>query len=109
MDFRLSPGWRRLRGSLGAVYAIALLWINWHVCQALPPGPQGFTNSMHGFWIALAQGAKGSWLHPSWWPYWDGGMPFEFTYAPLAPASIAAISAMLHVSPFAAFQSLTKL
>jgi hypothetical protein len=49
---------------------------------------------MQGSWIALAKWASGGWFHATWWPYWDGGNPFEFTYAPLVPALTAAWSAV---------------
>lgn len=52
----------------------------------------GKTNSMHGFWIAIAKLADSHWWQPSWWPYWYGGMPFEYTYAPLVPALTAFIA-----------------
>ena len=64
-------------------------------------------NSMHGFWAAIAQWADGSWLHPTWWPFWDGGIPFEFTYSPLVPALTGVTSAALHISDVFAVQYVT--
>ncbi len=52
----------------------------------------GKTNSMQGFWIAIARLAGEHWWKPSWWPYWSGGMPFENTYAPLVPGLMALIA-----------------
>ena len=72
------------------VYAVVLLWINAYICRDLFRNPTAYMNSMHGFWIALAKHAGDSWFRSNWWPYWDGGMPFEFTYAPLIPGLIAA-------------------
>ena len=64
-------------------------------------------NSMHGFWIALAKLGGDSWFHPSWWPYWDAGIPFEFTYAPLIPGLTALWSWWGGISHALAFQRLT--
>src|SRR5262245_38331588 len=49
-------------------------------------------NSMHGFWMSLARLADGHWFKPTWWPYWDCGMPFEYTYPPLVPGLTALLS-----------------
>jgi hypothetical protein len=62
---------------------------------------------MHGFWMAIAERAQGSWLHPTWWPFWDGGIPFEFTYAPLLPALMASLKLALGVPLDRAFQIIT--
>ncbi|MGH9722716.1 MAG: hypothetical protein ACRD8O_21105, partial [Bryobacteraceae bacterium] len=32
--------------------------------------------------------APADWFKPAWWPYWFGGMPLEFTYAPGFPLAI---------------------
>ena len=66
-------------------------------------------NSMHGFWVSVAQRIGGSWFHPTWWPYWDEGIPFEFAYAPLVPALIAIWSAARGVSGLLAFQAVTAM
>lgn len=88
------------------VYAVVLLWINAYICRDLFRNPTAYMNSMHGFWIALAKHAGDSWFRSNWWPYWDGGMPFEFTYAPLIPGLIAAWTAVTGVSHILAFQSI---
>ncbi len=77
-----------------AACAAALLWINAYICRDLFSASTAYMNSMHGFWIALAKMGSGGWLHPTWWPYWDCGIPFEFTYAPLVPAMAAAWAAI---------------
>jgi hypothetical protein len=88
-------------------YAAVLLTLNFYICRNLLWTPLTFTNSMHGFWMAIAERAQGSWLHPSWWPFWDCGIPFEFTYAPLLPASMAGLSHVLGIAPDRAFQIIT--
>jgi len=50
-------------------------------------------NSMHGEWLAMARIAGLDWYAPRWWPYWGGGAPIEYAYAPLIPFSIAALAA----------------
>ena len=90
-----------------AFFALALLCVNAYVCRELFFVRMAYMNSMHGFWIAIAKRADGSWLHPAWWPYWDAGIPFEFTYAPLVPGLTAALSAVCAISPEMAFQWIT--
>ena len=68
------------------MYAIGLVWLNAYICRDLFfTEYTGHMNSMQGFWTAMARLATSQWWEPGWWPYWDGGMPFEFTYAPLVP------------------------
>ena len=88
-------------------FVLALIWINVYICRELFFVPTAFMNSMHGFWIAIAKIGDGSWFHPAWWPYWDAGIPFEFTYAPLVPALIAVLSRVFAISPQLAFQWVT--
>jgi hypothetical protein len=93
--------------ALAAFYSVAVIWINYYICRELFSTPAGSMPSMHGFWIALAERAQGSWFHPSWWPYWNCGMPFEFAYAPLIPALTAAWAAVRHVPYSFAFNAIT--
>ena len=90
-----------------AVYALVLLWINAYICRELFVNQTAKMNSMHGFWMALAKLADGSWFRATWWPYWDCGVPFEFTYAPLVPAMTAAWAAVRGVPHALAFNSIT--
>jgi hypothetical protein len=69
-----------------AAYALAIAWVNAYICRELFwVRDTGHMNSVHGFWEAIARLATHHWWKTSWWPYWDAGMPFEFTYAPLVP------------------------
>ena len=61
-------------------------------------------NSMHGFWIAMARLAGAHWYRPMWWPYWYGGGPFEFTYAPLVPGLTAGVARLSGLSAAHGFQ-----
>jgi hypothetical protein len=91
----------------GAAYVAILLWVNLYIARDFFSGHTAYMNSMHGFWIALAKRGAGSWLHPSWWPYWDCGIPFEAAYAPLVPALTAAWAAMFRTPFDMAFSSVT--
>jgi hypothetical protein len=88
------------------VYAMGLLWLNAYICRDLFfTEYTGHMNSMQGFWTAIARLATSHWWEPGWWPYWDAGMPFEFTYAPLIPGLTALFSHLGGVTPARALQS----
>ena len=56
---------------------------------------QEYTNrcdSIEPFFYALAAAIKVNPLHPVWWPSWNGGMPFRYTYQPLLHHIVAALS-----------------
>jgi hypothetical protein len=86
------------------VYTLILAWINVYICRDLFSVQSAPMNSMHGFWAALARHGGDSWFHSTWWPFWDSGIPSEFTYAPLIPALISAWSAVRGITPDLAFQ-----
>jgi hypothetical protein len=90
-----------------AAYIAILLWINLYVCRELFTSQMLVMNSMHGFWMAISRWAGSGWLQSNWWPYWDGGIPFEFTYAPLVPGLTSVISAAFHVTRGIAVQSIS--
>jgi hypothetical protein len=90
-----------------AAFALVLLWINAYICRDLFFNQTARMNSMHGFWMAIARLADGSWFHATWWPYWDCGIPFEFTYAPLFPGLTTAWAALRAVPHALAFNSVT--
>ena len=99
---------RITRGELprAAAYIVILLWINLYIARDFFSGHTAYMNSMHGFWIALAQRGSG-WFHPAWWPFWDCGIPFEAAYAPLVPGLTAAWTALAHVPFDMAFSSVS--
>jgi hypothetical protein len=88
---------------------LILLWINIYIARDLFSANTAHMGSMHGFWTAIAARAGSSWFHATWWPFWEMGIPFEFTYSPLVPGLAAAIAALRGVSPGVAFQSVTGL
>src|SRR5258708_32364469 len=72
------------------VYLGILACVNIYICrEAFVTASSGHWNSIHGQWMSLARIAALDWLRPTWWPYWGGGAPLEFTYAPLVPVAIA--------------------
>jgi hypothetical protein len=92
---------------LASAYAVIITWVNAYICHELFTNETAPMNSMHGFWVALAKRGGSSWLHSNWWPFWDGGIPSEFTYAPLIPWLISAWSGIRGITPELAFQSIT--
>ena len=90
-----------------AVYGLIIVWINAYICHELFTNQTAPMNSMHGFWVALAKRGGSSWIRSNWWPFWDGGIPFESTYAPLIPWMISAWSPIRGITPDLAFQSIT--
>jgi hypothetical protein len=90
-------------------YALILFWINDYVARDMFYSSSHQMGSMHGFWTAIAAHAGGSWFQATWWPYWEMGIPFEYTYAPLVPGLAAAIAALRGVSSGVGLQSVTGL
>jgi hypothetical protein len=77
---------------------LTLAWINVYICRELfTTEYTGHLNSMQGFWMAIIRLSGSDWFRPTWWQYWDAGMPFEYTYAPLVPGLAAAYSHLAHV------------
>ena len=96
--------------ALGWIYFCVIAWTGAYVCrEAFFTESTGHFASMHGEWIALARIAGLHWLPPRWWPYWGGGSPIQYAYAPLVPFSIAAVSRVLHISPALALHASTGL
>jgi hypothetical protein len=94
------------RHALPLAYALILLWINVYICRELfQVEDTGHRNAMHGFWMAMARLASHHWWTPGWWPYWDAGMPFEYTYSPLVPGLTAFWSKLAGVSIGRAFHT----
>jgi hypothetical protein len=79
----------------------ALLWVNLYICRDWFTHTTAWMNSLHGFHAALAR--HGVSLMPSWWPFWDCGMPQEFASAPLVPA----LASLRHSSPLLGYQSVS--
>jgi hypothetical protein len=102
---------RQSRGAIaGAAYLVLLIGINLYFTHNLFFAEYtGHMNSLQGLWISMARLASSHWFWPAWWPYQDGGVPFEHTYMPLVPASAALLSHIAMVSPARAFFSVMGL
>jgi hypothetical protein len=88
-------------------YILVLLWANAYICRDLFFAEYtGHVNSIQGLWISMARLAGGHWFQPSWWPYHDGGIPFEHTYMPLVPGATALYAKLGHVSAARAFNAI---
>ncbi len=101
---RIDKRFTRLEVFSAAIYAVIVVWINAYICRGLFTSQTAYMNSMHGFWAALSKHAADGLLRSNWWPFWDCGIPFEFTYAPLVPGLTLAFSAMRSITPELAFQ-----
>src|ERR1700746_3001901 len=88
-----------------ACYALVLLWINLYLCRELFFSQTAHMNSIQGLWIAVARLGGDGWFRAQWWPYWDCGIPFEFTYAPLIPWLTAMLATLRGISHALALQS----
>jgi hypothetical protein len=102
-----SPRLTRAECRRAALYVSILLWINIYICRELFSVQTAYMNSMHGFWIALAKLADSGWFRATWWPYWDGGIPFEFTYSPLVPGLMSAWASLTGIPLALALQRIT--
>lgn len=94
-----------------ALPAIALVWLNAYISRDFfRSGFTGYVNSMQGFWAGLARLAShGHWLAPHWWPWHDGGSPFEWTYQPVIPGLAALWAHLASVEPIRGVQAASGL
>ena len=97
-----------LERSRAWIYVCALAALNIYLChESFVTESTGHFHSMHGSWIALARLVGLDRLAPHWWPYWGGGAPLEYTYAPFVPTATAVIARLFHWSLPLAFHALT--
>ncbi|HUP03061.1 MAG TPA: hypothetical protein VMU19_03665 [Bryobacteraceae bacterium] len=102
--------WRRLCDPPGWIGLCVLAWAGAYICrESFYTESTGHFASMHGEWLAMARLVGLHWFGPRWWPYWGGGAPATYAYAPLVPFCIAAIAAAVHVTPAMALHILTGL
>ena len=99
----------RIELARAVAYALLLLWLNFYIARDFFSGHTAHMNSMQGFWTALAGNTPAAWFHPTWWPYWDCGIPLEAAYSPLFPWLGSIWSALLHVPVDMALSSIAGL
>ena len=99
-----------MKKHLWVLYGAVLLWVNIYIGRDLFFAEYtGHSNSVHGLWMSMARLAGEHWFRPSWWPYFDGGIPFEHAYMPLAPALTALYAKLAGSSVAHAFNVITGL
>ena len=81
-----------------AAYSLMLLAVNvvliWPLLQI---EYSAYTGSIEGTFIGLARLMAKYPGERSWWPFWNGGMPFELSYLPLThwlAAGLAAVTGL---------------
>lgn len=99
-----SSRWRYVLG------ALAVAWLNLYIIRdVFFLVHSARMNAMHGFWMAMARLSESQWWSPGWWPWGDGGAPFEFIYAPLTPGLMALWSHLGSVPTSRAYFGVTAL
>ncbi|MEZ5400842.1 MAG: hypothetical protein R2729_14310 [Bryobacteraceae bacterium] len=97
-----------LRAKLPWMYLLIVLSVNAYIVRdAFVTESTGHLPSMHGYLMAIAERAGLDRFAPRWWPYWGGGGPLTYTYAPLTPMALAAWSKVFGVSLALAFHQIT--
>ncbi len=61
--------------------------------------------SIEGAFIGLARYIRDHFPHLSWMPLWYGGIPFPDAYPPLLHSTVAAVSALAHISAGLAYHA----
>jgi hypothetical protein len=63
--------------------------------------------SIEGAFIGLARYIRDHFPHLTWMPLWYGGIPFPDSYPPLLHVTVAAVSALSHISAGLAYHAVT--
>ena len=94
--------------SASKLCALALLGVNLAIAGKLfGIEYSAYQQSIEGTFIALARlmiKYPGQW---QWWPFWNGGLPFENTYLPLMQWLVAGFSVLSGLSPARSFHVVT--
>jgi hypothetical protein len=97
---------KHLQPRLLALYAFILLAVNALVSHRLfTLEYSAHLESNEGSFIAISRIMA---THPRdllWWPFWDGGIPFQHTYFPLLHAIVAIFSRLTGYSPALSFHA----
>jgi hypothetical protein len=83
---------RRAALPLGAAVLFLLnVWISWRLFFTEYTEHFG---SVEPFFFTIARQIRLHWPDLGWWPAWNTGMPFDYTYQPLLHYVVAALSAL---------------
>jgi hypothetical protein len=69
--------------------ALDLFHVEWTRC----------IGSSAGAFVGIARFAMKNWPDLTWYPLWYGGIPYQNTYPPLFHLTVAAVAALLRISP----------
>ena len=75
--------------------ALDLFHVEWTRC----------IGSSAGAFIGIARFAMKNWPDLTWYPLWYGGIPYQNTYPPLFHLTVAAMAALLRISPAQAYHA----
>ncbi|MCE5306968.1 MAG: hypothetical protein LLG20_04955 [Acidobacteriales bacterium] len=102
------PIWLRARKSATVLCVLLLLIANLFIVWKLfAVEYSAYTGSIEGTFIAIARVLAehpGEW---KWWPFWNGGMPFEVAYLPFMHWIVAAFSLATGLSAARSFHMVT--
>jgi hypothetical protein len=91
-------------------FALVLFLVNlWLVRDLLSIEYLDQMGSIEGTHIALARWARDNWNDLNWFPLWYGGIPYVYSYPPLLPRLVAAVSALLAITPAHAYHAVTAI
>jgi hypothetical protein len=94
--------------SAATLCALLLLMVNLLIAGKLfAVEYSAYTGSIEGTFIAIARimaEHPGQW---KWWPFWNGGMPFENSYLPFVQWLVAAFNLVTGLSPARSFHIVT--
>ena len=89
-----------------AAAALALAALNLAICWRLIQAEYtDHFSSIEGSFIAIARYLSKHWRDSSWWPLWHCGMPYQDTYVPLLPLTVAATASLAHISAAHAYHA----
>ncbi|MBI3682268.1 MAG: hypothetical protein HY235_17965 [Acidobacteria bacterium] len=64
-------------------------------------------HSVEGSFIAISRLLVEHSFHIGWWPFWNLGMPFEHTYLPLLPMTVALYARTAGISAALSYHGVT--
>ncbi len=91
-----------------AIFPLALFVLNAWVCRELFSLEYSyFLHSIEGAYVSISRYAMENWRDLSWWPLWYAGIPYQNSYPPLLHLTVAAVAALLKISPALSHHAVT--